>query len=285
MPSVLLDSLIDSLKVLPFLFAIYILIELLETSKKAKARTVRLLNGKVAPLFAGAVGVIPQCGFSVMTADLYLSGYVKMGTLVAVFVATSDEALPILFTNSGTFVTAWVVLAIKIVYAVLLGYLVNIFDKRQLAAEIPDEELHTDGCCHHEMEHKQSFVEFMKHPVVHSLKIFVYLLAVNIVFGTLLYYFEEQIAAFMTSALWAQPFLTALIGLIPNCGSSVAITGLYVKGVVSFAALLSGLVANSGIALAVLFKSKKNLKNNLVILGIVYTAGVVLGTIITAVTL
>ncbi|MGN1040531.1 MAG: putative manganese transporter, partial [Candidatus Fimimonas sp.] len=144
-----LDALIDSAKALPFLLVIYLLIEFLENNQKAKYKTVKLLNGKLAPLVAGGVGLIPQCGFSVMATDLYTQNYLKLGTLIAFFVATSDEALPILLTNGKTVGVVWVVLAIKIVYAVALGYLINLFDKRTLCANFNLQN--SKGCCHHDL--------------------------------------------------------------------------------------------------------------------------------------
>ena len=277
--STVLDALIDSAIAAPFLLVIYLLIEFLESNAKAKARTVKLLNGKVAPLVASGVGLIPQCGFSVMAADLYCQRYLKLGTLVAFFVATSDEALPILLTNVKTLPAVWIVLLVKAVYAIALGYLINLFDKRPLAVdyELADEH----GCCHHEIgdEHKRSFFGFVKHPLLHTLKIFVYIFAVNTVFGLLLYYFEQPIMDFTAKLGIAQSLFTALIGLVPNCASSVILTGMYSEGLIALPALLSGLVSNSGIALAILFRRKNQLKRNLLILALMYSVGALCGIV------
>lgn len=337
--NVILDALIDSSIAAPFLLIIYLLIEWLERNRKAKTTTVSLLNGKLAPLVAGGVGLIPQCGFSVMATDLYCQSYLKLGTLIAFFVATSDEALPILLTNKDTIDVTWIVLLVKVVYAVMLGYIINLFDKRALLAagdeliliedehgphdhshahdrlaehaehrheaECQDvEDLHnlsggaavnprgedvqhksdnntvihvSDGCCHHGMTAKGGFWSFVKHPLLHTLKIFVYIFVVNAVFGLLLYYFEQPITSFTSKIGFAQIFITAGIGLIPNCASSVIVTGMYADGLIGLPALLSGLVANSGIALAILFKDRKRIKRNLLILLTMYLAGVVIG--------
>ena len=272
-----LDALIDSLIAAPFLLAIYLLIEFLEGNERAKRRTVKLLNGRLAPLVAGGVGLIPQCGFSVMATDLYCQSYLKMGTLIAFFVATSDEALPILLTNKDTIGVVWIVLLVKVVYAVLLGYLINLCDRRQLATEF---EMHDDeGCCHHEItEHKdKKFWNFVKHPLLHTLKIFVYLFVINAIFGLILYFAKEPILEFCSSIGFAQSFITSLIGLMPNCASSVIISGMYADGIIQIPAMLAGLVSNSGIALAILFKERKQWRRNLLILAIMYAAGVVLG--------
>ena len=289
---VVLDALIDSLIAAPFLLVIYLLIEFMERNKKAKQSTVRLLNGKLAPMVAGGVGLIPQCGFSVMATDLYCQDYLKIGTLVAFFVATSDEALPILLTNrniydgEGGAYTILIVLAVKIVYAIILGYLINLIDKRKLATDYRLNE--EQGCCHHdvneshsdadvEQKPKHKFWNFVKHPLLHTLKIFVYIFVVNAVFGLFLYYFEQPITDFTSTLGFAQSFFTSLIGLIPNCASSVIITGMYIDNIIELPALLAGLVSNSGIALAILFKDRKHWRRNLIILAIMYFAGVVLG--------
>lgn len=301
---IVLDSLVDSAKAAPFLLAIYLLIEFLESNSRAKDKTIRLLNGKFAPLIAGGIGVVPQCGFSVMATDLYCQDYLKMGTLIAFFVATSDEALPILLTNGKTVGIVWIVLLVKVVYAVLLGYVINLIDRRNLRqlsqTEIvtvkdsahPHDHSHQDehddeqttvhlseGCCHHDMEKsgKKNFWNFVKHPLLHTLKIFVYIFVVNTVFGLLMFYFQEPIKQATATMGVFQSFVTAAVGLVPNCASSVVIAGMYSEGVISLAACIAGLVSNSGIALAVLFKDRKHWKRNLVILAIMYFAGVVIG--------
>ncbi len=332
-----LDALIDSAKALPFLLLIYLLIEFLESNQKAKYKTIKLLNGKLAPLVAGGVGLIPQCGFSVMATDLYCQNYLKLGTLIAFFVATSDEALPILLTNSKTVGIVWVVLAVKIVYAVALGYIINLFDKRLLSTNY--DLTNAKGCCYHELgdvanqtaenscnhkgeigengaendngtenggsetdhdnvhgnhehecerggEHSHSvqgksnkamaFWNFVKHPLLHTAKIFLYIFVVNLIFGLLLFYAEQPILDFTAKLGFFQCFFTAAIGLVPNCASSVILTGMYSEGIVNLSAMLAGLVSNSGIALAILFRQKK-WKRNLGIVGIMYFAGVILG--------
>lgn len=303
---IVLDSLIDSAKAAPFLLAIYLLIEFLEGNSRAKSKTIKLLNGKIAPLVASGVGIVPQCGFSVMATDLYCQDYLKTGTLIAFFIATSDEALPLLLTNSKTIGIVWIVLLVKVVYAVILGYVINLIDRRNLNAitdtdkivmvkdsHEPHDHSHSDehdggeqttvhlseGCCHHEMEQggKKTFWKFVKHPLLHTLKIFVYIFVVNAVFGLLMFYFEEPIKQATATMGVFQSFVTAAIGLVPNCASSVVIAGMYSEGVISLAACIAGLVSNSGIALAVLFKDRRHWKRNLVVLAVMYLAGVVIG--------
>lgn len=275
-----LDALKDSAIVLPFLLAIYIVIELLERNEKARRKTVKLLNGKLAPLVAGGIGIIPQCGFSVVATDLYCSDYIKTGTLVAFFVATSDEALPLLLTDKNTIGIVWIVVLVKILYAVLLGFVINIFDKRVLSTETPKVE--EEGCCHHEVgdeEHHDGnvFWNFIKHPLLHTLKIFIYIFVINALFGILMFYASDPIVQFVSKiGIWQTPIVAA-IGLIPNCASSVIVAEMYSENIIGLPAMLAGLVSNSGIALAVLFKDKEHTKRNLLVAGIMYLAGVLIG--------
>lgn len=275
-----LDALKDSAIVLPFLLAIYIVIELLERNEKARRKTVKLLNGKLAPLVAGGIGIIPQCGFSVVATDLYCSDYIKTGTLVAFFVATSDEALPLLLTDKNTIGIVWIVVLVKILYAVLLGFVINIFDKRVLSTETPKVE--EEGCCHHEVgdeEHHDGnvFWDFIKHPLLHALKIFIYIFVINALFGILMFYASDSIVQFVSKiGIWQTPIVAA-IGLIPNCASSVIVAEMYSENIIGLPAMLAGLVSNSGIALAVLFKDKEHTKRNVLVAGIMYLAGVLIG--------
>ena len=274
---VILESLLDSAKAAPFLLVVYLLIEFLENNAKTKSATVRLLNGKLAPLVASGVGLIPQCGFSVMATDLYNQRYLKTGTLIAFFVATSDEALPILLTNSQTAKVVWIVVVVKLVYAVLLGYLINLLDKRKLSTTY---QLQQEGCCGHEMhEHHHSFWRFVKHPLLHTLKIFLYLFAVNVAFGLLLYYFQDAIVGFASKLGIFRPFITSIIGLVPNCSASVILAGMYTNSLITLGSLIGGLVSSSGLAFVILFKQKGQLKRNLVILATMYLSGVLIGMV------
>ena len=274
---VILESLLDSAKAAPFLLVVYLLIEFLENNAKTKSATVRLLNGKLAPLVASGVGLIPQCGFSVMATDLYNQRYLKTGTLIAFFVATSDEALPILLTNSQTAKVVWIVVVVKLVYALLLGYLINLLDKRKLSTTY---QLQQEGCCGHEMhDHHHSFWHFVKHPLLHTLKIFLYLFAVNVAFGLLLYYFQDAIVGFASRLGIFRPFITSIIGLVPNCSASVILAGMFTNSLITLGSLIGGLVSSSGLAFVILFKQKGQLKRNLLILATMYLSGVLIGMI------
>ena len=271
------------------------------------AKAKRLLRGKYAPLIGVGMGLIPQCGFSVMATNLYLSKNITVGTLLAVFIATSDEAIPILISTPATAWKLFPMLAVKVIYALFIGYLFNVIfrkrneeifrakdeEEREKAARHEDsheEEEEEIGCCHHELkkddgkcrDKKEIFKDYVGHPLIHSIKVFVYILIINFAFGTLIYYVgQEKITLFLAESGWYQPFVAGLIGLIPNCAASVIVSQLYILGGISFGSCVTGLSVNAGIALALLFRKSKNLKDNLFILAVLYLSGVILGLALT----
>lgn len=300
---VLAHAAIDSLKILPFLIAMHVLIEIYEYKAGSKIKVNKLLGGKGAPLLGSVVGLIPQCGFSVVATKLYSKKNIKLGTLLAVYIATSDEAIPILISSPSYAVKLVPLLIIKFAVALLAGYGVNFFLRKTETvafAETRAEEIST-GCHHHKIgdaEHcgeqngerekhrKFDWHRFVLHPLVHSLTTFAFIFAVNAaVGGAMEFAGEERLFAAMDKVVWAQPFIAALVGLIPNCASSVVITQMYAVGGLSLGAAVAGLSVNAGIALAVLFKENKSLKNNLFILSALYLIGALTGLIVTAVAL
>lgn len=271
------------------------------------AKAKRLLRGKYAPLIGVGMGLIPQCGFSVMATNLYLSKNITVGTLLAVFIATSDEAIPILISNPATAWKLFPMLAVKVIYALFIGYLFDVIfrkrneeifrakDEEEREKAVRHEDSHEEeeeeiGCCHHELkkddgkrrDKKEIFKDYVGHPLIHSIKVFVYILIINFAFGTLIYYVgQEKITLFLAESGWYQPFVAGLIGLIPNCAASVIVSQLYILGGISFGSCVTGLSVNAGIALALLFRKSKNLKDNLFILAVLYLSGVILGLALT----
>ena len=363
----ILDALLDSLKILPFLLIAYILIEVIEYVTADKLEHSKLLTGKWSNLFASAFGLVPQCGFSVVATDLFASKKLKIGTLLAVYIATSDEAVPILLTNPDKILSLLPLLAIKFVLAIMIGYSVDLIfakankkrfaynnfstehhhhennchpsneDAQNLAQEnethnhnddqkqtISEQnvplnsssmethmnlnqpietdktaqtdhskheedhdhhgEIHHHGCCGHEIEStskKDLWKRFLLHPLFHTLKIFAFILVVNLVMGGVLALVGEQaLIDFLNSSNAFAPLISAIIGLIPNCASSVVITELFAMGGIGFGACMAGLIVNAGIAFVVLFKENKNYKENFAILGGLFAIGVATGYII-----
>lgn len=301
------DAIIDCLKILPILFLVYILIEYLTHRKKEQFYNLFKRNNKAGPLLAAVLGCIPQCGFSAVMADMFNHKLIGIGTLIAVFVATSDEALPILLGYPDKILTVLLLLGFKLLFAILFGYLFfglyslysKMKHKKQNLALVGAEKNNKEYLEHHdcvidekhihEHEHKHSenepceccseniFVSALKH----SLTILLYILIANIVINLIFVLVGEDVLINALQTSWIlQIILAPLIGLIPNCVSSVVLVELYLSGGLIFPALIGGLSAGSGVGLIILFKNHKNIKENILILTSLYAIGVIVGFIL-----
>lgn len=280
---VILDAFLDTLKVFPFLLVIYILIEFLE-HKTSFTRNRKILQGELAPLIGSATGLVPQCGFSVMAAKLYDKGLIRTGTLIAVFLATSDEAFIILLSSGTSAAAIMPIVVIKLFVGAAAGYLINLMLTREKLAEAePVEEIHAYSCGR-EHDGKSEVKVFLLEPLLHALKIAFYLLIVNLIFGFIIDEVgEDKIAASLIGGAYFQPFITAVIGLIPNCASSVIITETYIYGGITFGSCVAGLCCNAGVGLVVLFKNTKKLKRNILFVLALYGISAITGLIINCV--
>ena len=301
MLDVLLDTLIDTLKALPILYLVYLLVaffshkNILKTSKK------------MGPLVASALGQIPQCGFSSVMADLFSKKYITLGTLVSVFIATSDEAIPILLANPDNFLTILMLILIKFIFAVFFGYLLDyvFFRKRKtLPATNIEQSLNSCGIdvhqnhheCHHEdhchdkekcTQHNDCCADnIFLHALKHTAQIALYLLIASLIINFLVYFIgTETISKLLVSNSIFQPFITGIVGLIPSCAISVLLVELFTTGVLSFGSLVAGLCSGAGLGLIVLFTRNKNLKQNILIVGLLYTFSVFAGMIVNVINL
>ena len=282
---IILDALKDTLFVFPFILIIYMLIELLENGSSMK-KGRNSLQGPLAPVVGAATGIVPQCGFSVMAAKLYDKGLIRTGTIMAVFLATSDEALIILLANSPSSASAaqsiLPLIVIKLLVAVLVGYLINLIipDKNTESAQLyaPDGEAYSCGREHHG---KSAVSIYFVEPLIHSLKVTAYILIVNLVFGFIIAEVgQDTIAAGLIGGTYFQPFITAAVGLIPNCASSTVITETYVQGGIMFGSCVAGLCTNAGLGLVVLLKNTKKLKRNILLVISLYAISVLVGMLI-----
>lgn len=274
MIDVLLDALLDSLKALPFIFIIYVLMEVLETVRN-REKIEKALRGSYAPVIASFTGIVPECGFSVMCAKLFDKGLIKVGTLVSAFLATSDEGLIILISNGVKFKDILIIVLIKIVYAILIGGIINIALKK---FNIQHECSNHGECIECGEESKGFLHNYVLHPLFHSLKIFIYLLVINIIFGSLIYFItEERFFEFINQNYYVQPLFSSIIGLIPNCASSIIISESYIKGALSLGGLISGLSTNAGMGIIIIFRNKKNWKRGLAILLTMFVSGIIVG--------
>ena len=274
--NIILDAFLDTLKVFPFLLVIYILIEFLE-HRTSFTRNRKILQGNLAPLIGSATGLIPQCGFSVMAANLYDKALIRTGTLLAVLIATSDEAFIILLSSGTAAAAIMPLVVIKLIVGVGVGYLVNFIYSAEKLSEGEVDEIHAYSCGR-EHDGKSEVKVYFWEPLIHSLKIAFYLLIVNLIFGFIINAVgEEKIAESLIGGAYFQPFITAVIGLIPNCASSVIITETYIHSGITFGSCVAGLCCNAGVGLVVLFKNTKKLKRNIMFVLALYVISALAG--------
>lgn len=341
MGDVFLDALLDTLKILPFLLVMNLIIELVEHGSKG-FKAHKILKGGAAPLIGTAVGVVPQCGFSVVATELYAKRRIALGTLLAVYIATSDEALPIMLSSYAGVTKLLPVLIIKVCFALVVGYVAFVAEKiaGKLGARTRNAEpqadgthagnvesehsdgaehehgvahehgevhghdgtdeihAHVRGCHRHSIEGEDAppsdnetkrqkaarvFREYFEHPLIHTATVILFIFAVNVVFGILVYYVgESRIAEFIKSTGFFQPLVAALVGLIPNCAASVVITELYVVGGLNLGGAVAGLCMGAGIGYAVLVKQNRPVKNTVAVIIIMYVLSALLGVCVTA---
>ena len=281
-----LDALLDTLKIFPFIFVIYVLIELLE-HKTSFAKDHERLQGRLAPLIGAATGIIPQCGFSVMAAKLYDKGLIRTGTLLAVFLATSDEALIILLSDGSRAYVIVPLVVIKMIVAVAVGYGANFIlpHERIAVAPLSEEDIHA-FCCGREHDGKTELKVFLIDPLLHSLKITLYLLIINVALGCIIAAIGEQaISSLIIGGPYLQPLISAAVGLIPNCASSVIITDTYINNFMTFGSCVAGLCANAGLGFVVLLKNPHKLKRNILLIVATYVISAAAGIIINCIAL
>ena len=275
MKEVILDTLLDTIKLIPFLFIAFLLIELMEHKLSNKNKKIITKSKKYGPVLGSLLGAIPQCGFSVMATNLYVTRIITLGTLISIYLSTSDEMLPILISEKAPINLIIKIILIKILLGIIYGILIDIlFTKVFKNKEKENYEICDKEHCHCE-EH------ILLSSLKHTLKIALFILITTFILNTLFHYVGKE---FLSKILLKDnifgPFITCLIGLIPNCGASVILTELYLNNAISLAALLSGLLSSSGTALLVLFKSNKNIKENIFILSLLYLIGVFTGIIL-----
>lgn len=297
----LLDALLDTAKVLPFLFVTYLLMEWLEHRTEDKTKKAVEKAGHLGPLFGGLLGVVPQCGFSAAAASLYSGRVVTVGTLLAVFISTSDEMIPIMLGELASGKSDWAVIVkavvAKLILGILAGFAVDFFhrfmmlrgwikpkhmipatsDKKKLDEE-PGTEHIKDLC---EQEKCKCETGIFKSAVKHTLQVIIYILIISIVLNIVIEMGGEEV---IESLLRDKPVIGALvagvIGLIPNCAASVAITQLYMEGAIGAGAMLAGLMVGAGAGLLVLLKTNKDWKSNLKFIALLYVVGVAGGILI-----
>ncbi len=269
----LVDTLLDTLKVAPFLFLIYLLMEFIEHKAGDKTKNFISKSGRFGPVLGGLLGAVPQCGFSAACSGLFSGGVITTGTLIAVFLSTSDEMLPIMLTGGFPVLSVLKIVGSKALFGIGVGLLVDLFVPRG------NDKKDFHDLCEHDHCHceKGIFRSALHHFLEIIAYLFVFTLVINVVVG---FVGEENLAKVFVSVPVVGQMIAALIGLIPNCASSIVITDLFLSGVISSGVMMSGLLVGAGVGLAVLFRTNRNLKQNLIITALLYAVGVLLGTLI-----
>lgn len=276
---ILLDTILDTLKMLPFLLVAYFLIEYVERKHSEKLESLLSGGGWFGFVPGAVLGLVPQCGFSGMAANLYAGGVITAGTLVAVFISTSDEAIPLLVALPDHWKSLGLLIILKLAFALVCGFLTDFVIKKAIPVTLRGGYRgHIEDIdCHDHKEEESLLIATLRHTALIIVWIFAILLAVNLITEWI---GSERIASFIENAGVAQIFVSGLIGMIPNCGSSVLLTQMYANGHLSFPAMFAGLCTGAGIGPLVLFKAEKNKRRALGILALMYVFGVLSGFIV-----
>ncbi|GFI01782.1 putative manganese transporter [Lachnospiraceae bacterium 64-25] len=278
MQDIIIDTLSDGIKLLPFLFITYLVMESIEHKTSQKIRQIMKKSGKWGPVIGGILGIVPQCGFSTAASNLYAGRIITLGTLTAVFLSTSDEMLPILISQKAPSHTILRILLVKAAVGILAGAVIDLLMQAKKGAQ--QEELRIEHMCDHQHCHCGEG-KIIKSAVGHTLQIFSFIILISFLLNLLIGYVGEDIlAAFISEKSILGPMVAGLIGLIPNCASSVVLTQLYLEGVLSAGSMTAGLLAGSGVGLLVLYRVNDDLRENIKITLILYGIGVVSGILI-----
>lgn len=274
MIAVILDALIDSVKLLPFLLLTYLLMEYLEHKTSDKVNGIVKKSGKLGSFIGALLGAIPQCGFSAAASNLYAGRVITLGTLIAIFLSTSDEMLPVMLSHNFNITLIFQIILTKVIIGMLVGAMIDLLIRHR-------GHDHSDGdginhLCEH--EHCQCEKGIFRSAIKHSLHIFIFIFVISLfINGVIAYVGEEALAAFCAKSSILGIFVAALVGMIPNCAASVVITELFLENIISTGAMMAGLLVGSGVGLLVLFRMNRNIKENLLITVILYFVGVSVG--------
>ena len=277
---VLSETLVDTAKMLPFLFLAYLFIEYVETRHGERIETLLAGGGRWGAVPGAVLGCVPQCGFSAIASNFYASRVITLGTLMAVYLATSDEAIPLLVSMPAYWDKLVVLMVIKVVYAVIVGFVLDFVLRgilpKGLRGGYTGRADEVD--CHEEHEeHSSIFLAALRH----TLEIFVFILVFSFIIGLIFGLVgADSAAAFLGSLGIFQPMMAALIGLVPNCGASVLLAQLYMGGAITFGSFFAGLCSGAGIGLAVLWRVNPSWKQNLFMTGLLWFCGTCCGILL-----
>jgi len=264
---------IDTLKLVLFLFLTYLLMEFIEHKASDKVRITMSKAGSLGPVIGGLFGAVPQCGFSAAAANLYTGRVITLGTLIAVFLSTSDEMLPILIAGNIKISNVLLIMLYKCVVGIAMGFAIDLALRLM---KVKKEDIDIDRICDNDGCHcERGIVRSACH---HTISVSLFILAVTLLINTLVFFVGYEA---LSSSVFSVPVLShilcAAVGLIPNCASSVALTQLAISGVISAGAMMSGLFAGAGVGVLILFRMNKRPRENVLIVGLLLTIGVIFG--------
>lgn len=274
MKDIIIDSILDCIKLIPFLLVTYLIMEWLEHKTTKKSKETISKADKYGPIIGGILGVVPQCGFSVSATNLYVGRVISLGTLIAIYLSTSDEMLPIFLSESVPAIQIIKILGIKVLLGIIAGLVIDFILRKN---NIINKEKISEIC---QEEHCNCNHGIIQSALKHTFSISIFILIVNLVLNTVLTVIgEDNLANILLNQKIFGPVFSGLIGLIPNCAASVIIAELYIKQVINVGTMFSGLLVGAGVGLLILFRMNKNLKENLTITGLLYLIGVSIGII------
>lgn len=271
MKEIFLDTFMDSIKLLPFLFITFLLMEYLEHKFGNKNKSAINKRKRFGPIIGSLLGAFPQCGFGVSATNLYAARIITLGTLISIYLSTSDEMLPVLISEKCDFSIIASILIIKIIIGMVCGLIIDFIIKQKEESNIEDfcNDKHCD-CSH----------GILKSSIKHTINIIIFIFVISFILNTFIsYYSDEELRKIFLKNNVFSPFLASLIGLIPNCAASIILVELYLKKIITFGTVIAGLLSSSGVSLLVLFKTNKKMKENIMILLVVYFVGVLFGLI------
>ena len=306
---VIADSVLDTLELVPFLFVTYLAMETLEHSTEGRMQGLVARAGHAGPIVGGLLGAVPQCGFSAMAATLYSGGVVTAGTLVAVILSTSDEMVPVFLAHQVPAGRLLSIMLLKVVVGIVVGLLLDAVLHAVRHVGNPQPHIHdlcerahchceddeagsdaspeSDADGHGEAErghhHGHGHWAIVRSAAIHTVQVTGFILLVTFLFGLLIEVMgEDALAQLLGSHPVRATFLAALVGLIPNCGASVAITELYLDGVLAAGPMVAGLLVSGGVGLLVLFRTNRDVRQNVAVTAFIYAVGVVVGLAVSA---
>ncbi|MBR1398627.1 MAG: arsenic efflux protein [Alphaproteobacteria bacterium] len=271
---ILFETIIDNLKIFPFLLVAYLLLEWLEKKTSPASLAFIRKSGKYGPVVGSLCGIVPQCGFSVMAANFYAAGIITLGTLMAIFLSTSDEMLPILLSQSIPPKIIATILAYKFLCGLIFGSLVDFAGKNKLNSVAINSLCENEHCrCNEESG-------ILKPAIYHSIKITLFIFAVSFIFNLAMENFADsaEVVAVLKTPLLGE-MTSGIIGLVPNCSASIILTQLYIEGAINISTMLSGTLVSGGVGILVLFRVNRHIRENIFIVFLLYLFGVTGGLI------